>query len=226
MATPSNKDLTPKKSPSRRNRKIAWFLVAVSVLVLSVFAYKEFSKYQNEKAAAVERARFVQADKDVQKITDAITSVLNEPIQASADRYCGRRSTKYEQAPLVCRTIITAFYITPDIQTANSLVGKVERTVDDYWRVEALTASSNLNGSRTFREFDKESYDPLTGFQSLSGKYKNELADMECGLSSILYKSNSPPFSSYLMNELSPYTLAISVSCSDKSKVEAYTVRY
>ena len=225
MSNIKNKSNIPRSSRTIRRSKLLWTAAVLSVVVLGGFSAAAVLRYQHDQAIAAERIRFEQADKDVQKVAQAIIAATGQPYKIQENKSCSRPSTKFEEAILFCNTSRTLFYSVRDVGAVVSLHEKINSSIKNIWQIKEIEVSDNISSLKEFRALDLANYDKLTSHQLINSKYFNDRAKIDCSASSLFYWTSVPPFEEYDLGQDVPYALSMDVSCGDKASMPYFPLR-
>lgn len=184
----------------------------LAVVVLAV-AVTGALRYNEQRAAAADKARFLQADRDVARIADDIIAAVGQPQKITTERSCSRPSVKFEEAPLFCSTDRSIYFGVSSINEANEIHEKSSRVLG-----ESKLVNFGVN------ELGREQYDRSSDYKIAKLDFKSAEMNMQCSLSSVYYFSDLPPFDYPQIGE-SEFSVSVTASCSDVAEAEHFPVR-
>jgi hypothetical protein len=195
-----------------------WILVAAALAAVASIAAPRIIKYQNEKTIAADRLRFAQAEKDVQKVSEAIVAAAGQPFHTISDKSCFEPSTKFEERLISCSVYKELYYPITSPENAGNISEILSSKIQSYWPRE------NIRTSPGIEEFQ---FKPANNGsdQKVFEVYKNQLVNMTCRVTYALYGSNDSGSTDAISSSTDPYTLRVSLSCGDSAKSLIYPLR-
>lgn len=187
-----------------------WSLIVLTILVLAGLASYGVWRYENSRAIAADRARFEQADKDVQAVAAAIQKAY-PPQKQTYSKSCQYGSHEFEQPPITCSVMFRAGYIVNDSNQANQLRMSMERLLSDEGSASNFNKDSMTNNPPA-------QFKPLSATngadEGMSEAYKDKGSNLDCTISYDYFKtSNAPIFMRSLIVPQSSQTVALTIEC-------------
>ncbi len=212
------------KSSGTTLRRVS-IIVVVILLGIAASAFG-WHVYQTQ-AIAADKARFVQAEKDVAEVSRAIIAATGAPLKVESTKTCVRPHMKFNNGPLSCDVDQSLFYEVQDPNVANGRFMSVSQIVrskmfhkSTTYPSEARKGSEPLESSPTNEQTTREDY------QKIIETYQDDKADISCHAVYEFYNSASPPYPEYEVQTKSTYLLGISVNCGDSAKSQYYPMAY
>ena len=200
-----------------------WPVLVVGLLVIVGAATYYGLQIRNERALAADKARFVQAEKDVEELSGQIVSVVGEPLKMSEKKFCSRPSVKIGDSPLSCDITKDLFYGVQDEAQATKIYKDVGAVLQKKWQFQEARSTDNLRDTKQFSPIDTNSYIYDLNQQRVFEDYKNE-NKVDCSGVYTYYKAAEPPFNEYAQTSQFPFIIAVDISCGDYSKAAYYPI--
>lgn len=217
MATTKNKNISQSHQRSSKKNRLLQVLLLTLTFIMLGFGLKAFLAYQNKNAIEADRMRFVQADKDVQKISNDIVAAAGQPHKKTESKSCGRPSTKYEEGPLYCSSERTLVYFVGNEISATTIYNTASTQIKKRLQYRSVNTSNNLQTLK-FEPYEKYIE------QKIYEKYETLKFAMSCY---VTYRYDSvlslPTINQHkFINNL---ILEISLNCKDVARSHYYELK-
>jgi len=217
MASP--KSSRPAPSRFGRHKGLLTTLIILGVLIMAAVIAIAIIHERHQKALAVDRARFAQADRDIQTLGSFIR-VATHPTKEKFDKNCRYISAEFGPKDLVCQTNYLSSYSVSNYQQANSLVQSYKDEITESksaFKFEKVTGSS-------LQSSDSMSIDPFIS-NSNKGLKEQILTEVYALSNSVITCAATYTYASaenaqvYLtdMATNGAYTMGVTMSCGDKA---------
>lgn len=203
-------------SVPRRHLGVA---IVVAVLVLIAAAVGGWNIYQ-KRAIRDEKARFAQAEQDIDKLSADIIAVTGQPLKVEKKKFCSRPNLKFQEGPLSCSIEAVHFYPIENPDKANVQYQAISSVAQKQLTKSKTEYLGGTNEKGNFQKIVIDSSDSFNGAQRLLEHYA--FPSMSCKMNYTFYDGNDPPYDNYPPSEGSAYLLATTINCSDKSTIEHF----
>jgi hypothetical protein len=195
-------------------RKGVWIILLLAIIGLTAATIYT----TQQRALAADKARFVQAEKDVDDISARIIAATGQPLKVDKRKYCSRPNLKFEEGQLSCDIEIIHFYAVADHTQASGLRGIIEK-------ISPINTStqSDANKKQFTRDVIEYSANNLN-YQKFILSF-NTTKNFPCKQVEALFRSQYPPYPEYDIQTDSPYIFASRTSCSKSSSDTYYPMR-
>jgi hypothetical protein len=194
------------------------FLAIVVVVAGLLTGWKLYNIHQ----VAADKARFAQAEKDIDELSKAVIAQVGVPASSRSEKFCSRPHMEFEKGPLSCDIDNTFMFGIESVDEASNILSKITNISTNKWKFIENAFSINSGSSDNFAQFDTD-YIRSISYQQKNKKYISS-TNMQCTESFMLYKSTEPPYGSYAV-DTSSLTLKASLSCGDYAKIEHYPLK-
>lgn len=215
--------MTKVTTRSPKHTKKFWALTTFGVVLGAAIIGTVIWHYENNRAIAADRARFVQADKDVKTIAAAIKSAV-PPEKESISEECTHQSREFETEPTVCRTVSESFYGVNNVNQVNDTFYRYNvalKSRQDLFKFKDVTETPMGTEQTSNPSFVQV---PSPGkSEVVSEIYTDNASGLSCSLVHELYNSDSPPdYYSQYSSKINKLTLITSFDCGGSAKVAHY----
>ncbi|HSX36703.1 MAG TPA: hypothetical protein VLG13_01105 [Patescibacteria group bacterium] len=201
-------------------------LLVVGLLVLALAAAVFVARAQHQHTISTDKARFAQADKDVQAVAQQIISAVGQPVDQRTNNYCSRPHQKFTQGPLSCTVYDYLAYSVGNSDQANSVARKVTDAAKQPaspWKLEEnTTVPGTISGLTSSGKFQALLEDQT---QTKSFSYANQESTMICSISYLYYPAALRPdgYPRFLVN--SNQIFLIDISCVKGAEAQFYPLQ-
>lgn len=222
----------PKKDdprPSQSNRRLSrsflrryWPLTTLVLLIaLSLLVVYGLHVY-HDRAIRDDKARFTQAEKDVDSLSRQIADATGPPLKTTTIRFCSKPSLKFENGPLSCNIDADSYYAVQNELDATTIFQQVSPIAQNKWHRTHVQSSNSLADSHQFGVLNMNDYVYNRDYRQIFEDYNSKNVNMNCKITYSFYKASEPPFTGLLRSDSIPAILAVSLSCGDHAKAQYF----
>ncbi len=167
---------TAKSKPSRGQRA----LLIVALLIALICAFALVRHIQNTRAIAADKARFAQAEQDVQSATNQLVTIIGKPADSKSKNTCTQSVVEFGENTFSCNIGNYLAYGLDTYEQANQIVDKTSKTTHpsfNNWTFEEVTQKPS---------HDSSTFSPIinpTGIESLTELYSDPKTKLTCNIS-------------------------------------------
>ena len=208
----------PTKRLMTGRRKGVWIILLLAIIGLTAATIYT----TQQRALAADKARFVQAEKDVDDISARIIAATGQPLKVDKRKYCSRPNLKFEEGRLSCYIIKDFFYGVASHVGASVLQVKIKSIASEKWKYSHSNYSDF--SSRLNLLFTKtETTEPKS--LKLIETYRATESKMDCSVIYNVYDKKSSLQNKSIVTTSEEFIVASSLLCSDYTKQASYTLK-
>lgn len=233
MPSRSSKKQSPSRSSQpiksftyfRRHWIISTFIFITILLVSAVAALWYWNKVAHQQELADERIRFFQAEKDVDRITEAVTAAAGRPLKAERDKSCFLRSSKELKQPISCSIFSNMYYEVASDTQATDLYRKVKAATDNEFTFLQYRTDNLETTEQAFRAENISHTTASNGSEQIIIEGKGRESGMDCSMNYRMYETANPPIAQSPVASSSEYMLEVGFTCDADAELTYYPVK-
>lgn len=216
--------LMAKKKQGYPKPRRSIVILALIIIALS-FVYLVL-ELQHRHAVKVDKARFVQAEQEVQAVASQIISAVGQPADRKDGGKCSYPHQKFSKGPLSCISHQYLAYGVNGHDAANNITLKITALTKN-------TAFPWMNSKTTIYPRDNDSrFDSPKKFNALTALFDSETQamvaenprnkTMDCGIGLVYHNTLSTVSGYPNLNVSAPQTLLIDINCGKEALSQIY----
>lgn len=216
--------MAKKKPKFKRPRRS---ILAFAVVVLAVALVWAVTYFTHQHAVNTDKARFTQANKDVQTVASQIVAAVGQPQDRKDGGKCSYAHQEFSKGPLSCEVYSYLAYGVNSPDEVNAIVQKtlgVPALNGSPWRFKAVTEKPYqfIPGANTTENFI--TLRQLFDIETKSIVYTDNSSSMSCAISFRYFNSvyELPGYPNF--DTGSSQSLLMDIDCSDGSQSPYYPI--
>ena len=215
-----NPSVQKKRVQNRRpfyTKKWTVFGILIGLVILVGLGWAIVTKVQNDHTIQKQKQQFAQAEKDIDKVTAAITAQIGKPADQKTNKSCGYSNQEFSKGFLSCNIDSDIVYVVSDETSAKDLAGKLR---------QARKAQPEREEEKSSNYFVNRSNNISLPDHFLDESYKDKTSNLDCQVGYFFFFADYPPsgFPAFKVQSNSQ-NLLLEINCSAYTKAALYPIQ-